>query len=506
MKPPKAKRRRNNVKQDDFQEDSSYTLTSPEDRRAGSPDSKEQRIGDEDLFVEPTKTAPATMSLETPSTTVACRAAQELMTGAFALNEASVNLRDCRAQKRRRTSGTSLRPRFEAKDSYASDNGGDTLPGSRSIDSSNTKDNASSLGMLENKENLMVQVRTGPAVSCSGQMECCVDQEIEHMSHEKATNISNRRRPNPGPKLEVQDSELESSDDEEDTIPGDAEPESQWPADRLGLDVDARRCLQESSDDDSSDYIIGSDTQATVQDQERLLETICRKRDRRDAGDMWSNLAEERLVSIVQATDAFQDSDHHSAEAPRLPGLELTKSTTNRGDHHDHFGHIDLATKNGSDVAQDKIRPIGASSLRNNPSLQERGSRYLHSSREGEQRARSEYHPSSNPGPCENASNMVKSLPPTTPDTPICNRTLSPPPPPRDGIPPSVPVTPLPTISQAAESTKRDGHRGLFSALDPASMTQLLPESLMNEFLPMPPLTQESMGEARQLDQADTLY
>ena len=107
--------------------------------------------------------------------------------------------------------------------------------------------------MLESKGNSMVQAIIGSVVSSSGQMGRHVDQGVEHISFEKTTNIAKRRLPKPGLRLEVQDSELESSD-EEDTISGDAEPESKWPADSLGLDVDAQRGLQETSDDSSSGY------------------------------------------------------------------------------------------------------------------------------------------------------------------------------------------------------------------------------------------------------------
>ena len=62
-----------------------------------------------------------------------------------------------------------------------------------------------------------------------------------------------------------------------------------------------------------------------------------------------------------------------------------------------------------------------------------------------------------------------------------------------------MPATPLPPTPQTAVSTKRERHPShFFPQLDLASMTQLLPESLMNGFLPMPPpLTQDSMGEER---------
>ena len=488
IRSPKAKRRRKNLKQDDFREVPPCIFTSPEDRRAGTPDCKEQRIGDEDPFEKPTEITPEAPFLPTLSTAVARRAAQESIAEASALNEASTNLQDCRSPTHWRTSGTRQRLQFEVKDSYASDNGGNMVLGSRLFDSSNATDITSSLGILENKENSMVQAIVHPVVRSFGQIEYCAGQEIEHISHKKTTNTSKRRLPNSGPRLEVQDSELESSDEDEVTLSGDAGPESQWPVDGLGLDVDAERCLQETSDDSSSDYIIGSDTQATIQDQERLLDTRGRKRDR-GVGDMRANLASERPVTIGPATDAFQGSDHHSAGASLVRGLPSTKPPKTRGNHHDHFENADFVTKNGSGTSQDMIRSISASSPRDNASFPEKGSRHLHLSREGEQRARSGGPPSSTLGPSEDASNMVKSIPPTTPEEPIRNRNPSSLPP--RAIPSSV------STPQTFESTKRKRHPSWFSQLDLASMTQLLPESLMNDFLPMPPLTQDSTGGER---------
>ncbi len=480
MGPPKSKRRRTNAKQkpvQDIYEDAAATSTvNARLRRTSVPNSDPETERGTALLYSTTR---GSGRLEVPSslTPTKTRTTAYVKEDPSPLKDTSINLPDGRSANNRRRRPSGQQPRLEVRDSFPSENGSSEpsykLPILRplfSLSSSEKEGGDENEGVKAGswREHGEVPEPRVDGVSAV-QMSDPPPGAKEQTQREQISTVPSRV-------LEIQDSEGELSDEDENGVMGhytdtqdhgddedpedeDYEPETQLPSPKSRQKHGAEPHSDEENSTQSS-YGIGAETQAIVDDLDFSSE--------RSSGEGLP----KRKASVVNR----KESDVPSAvnlDSRLMDGV--------------------MGEKEERQQPQKAIRGRDPSSLiDNSTSVVDFAS--SPSSNEQWERAEPEIqlHPSSDSSNNATAPQLVET--PARPQVPFTQSTQA---------TASLPPTPSTRASTMAALVQH-----LPSSLvnaNTCTATQLLPESLMESFLPMPPLTQATVKEEEDDEDDDEL-